>query len=179
MKIRLYALALLFIAQGYAAAESTTWQQLCFLLDVKRESKAFHQFSSECGLQAFGKRDGNYSGRDGIYVNCVGDDVIYVGVRVSESTMKLPFGLSEKDDIVSATRKLGVAPTEEQTEKAQEYLELLVPRHQLVLQFMDGRLSKVGKKRANQISQPPTSSVTPRLQPGKSSASRRGDWPST
>ena len=152
MKIRLYALALLFTAQGHAAAESTTWQQLCFLLDVKRASKAFHQFSSECGLQAFGKRDGNYSGRDGIYVNCVGDDVIYVGVRVSESTMKLPFGLSEKDDLVSAARKLGVSPTEEQKEKAQEYLEWIVPRHQLVLQFIDGRLSKVGKKRVNQLS---------------------------
>jgi hypothetical protein len=161
MRIRLYALVLLFTAQGYAAAESATWEQLCLLLDVKRESMVFHQFSSEYGLQAFGKRDGNYRGRDGIYVNCVGDHIIYVGIRVSESAMKLPFGLNERDDLVSATRKLGVTPTDEQKENAQEYLELIVPQHQLVLQFIEGRLSKVGKKRVNQASQSTTPATTP------------------
>jgi hypothetical protein len=151
MGLRLYVLVLLFTAQAVAAAEPTTWQQLCSLLDVKRESKAFHQFSSESGLQAFGKRDGNYSGSDGIVVNCVGDDIVFVGVHVSESTMKLPFGLKDKDDLISAALKLGVSPTDAQKRKAQEYLELIVPKHRLVLSFIAGRLFQVGKRGANRV----------------------------
>jgi len=150
MRLRPLVLALLFTAQAVAAAEATTWEQLCSLLEVKRESKEFRQFSRECGLQAFGKRDGNYSNREGILVNCVGDEIIAVGVRVAAGTMQLPFGLNEKDDLFSAARKLGFSPTDEQKGKAQKYLEVRVPPHGLVLTFMDGRLCKVGKRRAKQ-----------------------------
>ena len=97
----------------------------------------------------FGKRDGNYSGRDGIKVTCAGDDIVPVGVRVSLCTLNLPFGLEKEDDLYSAARKLGISPTEDQKNRAKEYLKVIDRQHRVVLDFMDGRLFTVWKQRAN------------------------------
>jgi hypothetical protein len=159
--ICLYALFVLASVQVSGAAEPITWTQLCSILEVRRDSEAFRQFCGEYGLQPFGKRDGNYSGREGIYVNCLGDKIIYVGVHVSESRIDLPFGLGKSDDLVSATRKLGFSPSKIQQEKAQEFLDLVIPTHQIALQFVAGRLSRVGASRANKPPLPIPASDTP------------------
>ena len=153
MKLRLLALLALLFAGAAVAAEPTTWDQLCYLLEVKKESKVFRQFSRECGLQEFGKREGSFSGREGIFVNCIGDDIVIVGVRVSVSTMKLPFRLKKDDDLFSAAQKVGFTPTDEQKNRAKEYLEVIVFKHSHVLYFKDGRLFEVWKRKANQTAE--------------------------
>jgi hypothetical protein len=149
MKTLQLFLALLLTTEAFAATAPVTWDELCYLLEAKRESKVFHEFSRECGLHEFGKRDGNYSGRDGIIVTCAGNDIVAVGVRVSLCTLKLPFGLEKEDNLYSAARKLGISPTEDQKNRAKEYLKVIDRQHRVVLDFMDGRLFTVWKQRAN------------------------------
>jgi hypothetical protein len=158
--LRLF-LALLLTTEVVAATAPATWEQLCHLLEVKRDSKVFHEFSSEFALQEFGMRDGNYKGRDGIIVTCAGDDVVAVGVRVSLSTLQLPFGLAKEDDLYAAARKLGISPTEDQRNRAKEYLKVIDRQHRVVLDFLDGRLFTVWKQKANKLPLPTPASGTP------------------
>jgi hypothetical protein len=154
MKTLRRLLALLLTTGAVAAAAPVTWAGLCSLLEVKRGSKAFHEFSSECELHEFGKRDGNYSGRDGIIVTCSGDDIIAVGVTVPRCALMLPFGLEKEDDLDSAVRKLGIAPTADQKRRAKEYLKVIDRQHGVVLDFLDGRLFTVWKQRENKLPRP-------------------------
>ena len=155
MKILSLFVALLLTTGAFAATAPVTWDELCHLLEAKRDSKVFHGFSGEHGLQEFGKRDGNYKSPDGIIVTCAGDEVVAVGVRVPLCTLQLPFGLAKEDDLFSAARKLGLSLTEDQKRKANEYLKVTDRQHRMVLDFLDGRLFTVWKQRANKLPPPP------------------------
>jgi len=142
MKYCRYFFVLLVVGQFAAAAKPVTWTELSYLQTVKRESKVFRQFRAEYELEESEKGPGgNFHGRDGITVICEGDDIVIVGVCISESSLKLPFGLTKEDDLFSGSRKLGITPTEGQKAKAKGYLEVLIPNCGLVLFFEGGHLT--------------------------------------
>jgi hypothetical protein len=67
----------------------------------------------------------------------------------------------KEDDLYSAARKLGISPTEDQRNRAKEYLKVIDRQHRVVLDFLDGRLFTVWKQRANKLLLPTPASGTP------------------
>ena len=82
-------------------------------------------------------------------VKCVGDDIVTVGVRLSDSSIRPPFGLKAEDDPISAAKKAGFQLTDEQKKKEnwRGYLEVIDSKRGLLFYFMNGRLFEVWKEK--------------------------------
>jgi hypothetical protein len=133
-----------------APAKFPTWNEICYLLEVKKESKVFREFCRHWQVQEFHKRKGSFSGPGGVMINCAGDDVVIVGVRVAANSIALPFNLKPEDDPISASMKVGFALSTEQKKKDKwDYLEVIDSKHGLVLYFMNGHLFEVWKENPN------------------------------
>src|SRR5262245_40326175 len=60
-------------------AKFPTWNELCYLLEVKKESKVFREFCRHWGVHEFSKGKDSFGGPGGVMINCAGDTVVIVG----------------------------------------------------------------------------------------------------